>query len=374
MKRKKIGDNVDKRLEKLSETIVNYSIKVKENDRVLIQYESNECKPLIKFLIKNIYKNKGIPFVKLLDNELSSLILENASSKVLDEMVKMKTYEVDNFDCFIRICYTENEYEDKDVSLAIRKEWGEKSQEVDDIRINQRRWVLLNYPSLVDSYKAKMKYDDFYNFSMDVMNVDYKSLNEKVKPLKELMERTDKVRIVSPDTDITFSIKNMPAIPCCGEANIPDGELYTAPIKNSVNGVITYNTPSPYNGNIFNNIRLEFKEGQIVNCDCTENNDLLKEIFDTDEGARYIGEFSLGFNPMITKPMGDILYDEKIMGSLHFTPGRCYEDCDNGNISSIHWDLVLIQTEEYGGGEIYFDDVLIRKDGKFVLEELKDLN
>ncbi|MBQ9072210.1 MAG: aminopeptidase [Bacilli bacterium] len=365
---------MDERLKQLSNTIVNYSVKVSENDRVLIQYESVECNPLIKCLIKDIYKNKGIPFVKLLDNELSSLIMENADSKTIDEMVKMKTYEVDNFDCFIRICYTENEYEDKDVPVSVRKELGSKSQKIDDIRINQRRWVLLNYPSLVDAYKAKMKYEDFYEFSLDVMNVDYKSMNEKIKPLKDLMEKTDKVKIVGPDTDIEFSIKGMPAIPCCGTANIPDGELYTAPIKESVNGFITYNTPSPYRGNIFNNIRLEFKDGQIVNCSCTEHQEELKEIFDTDEGARYIGEFSLGFNPMITKPMGDILYDEKIMGSLHFTPGRCYEDCDNGNVSAIHWDLVLIQTDIFGGGEIYFDDVLIRKDGKFVLDELKELN
>ena len=374
MLRERIGDNMDERLKKLSSTIVNYSIKVKENDRVLIQYESNMCKPLIKCLIKDIYKNKGIPFIKLVDNELETLIKEEANSNTIDEIVKMKTYEVDNFDCFIRICYTENEYEDKDIPIDIRKELGKKSREIDNIRTNKRRWVLLNYPSLVDAYKAKMKYDDFYNFSLDVMNVDYESLNEKIKPLKDLMEKTDKVRSVGPDTDITFSIKGMKAIPCCGTANIPDGELYTAPIRESVNGVITYNTPSPYRGNMFNNIRLEFKDGQIVNCSCDGDNEKLKEIFDTDEGARYIGEFSLGFNPMITKPMGDILYDEKIMGSLHFTPGKCYEDSDNGNESSIHWDLVLIQTDIFGGGEIYFDDVLIRKDGKFVLDELKDLN
>ena len=370
----RIGDIMDERLNKLSSTIVNYSIKVKENDRVLIQYENSMCKPLIKCLIKDIYKNKGIPFVKLIDNELETLIRESANSEVIDEIVKMKSYEVENFNCFIRICYTENEYEDKDIPIRIRKELGSKSRDIDDIRTNHRRWVLLNYPSLVDAYKAKMKYDDFYNYSMDVMNVDYELLNEKIKPLKDLMEKTDKVRIVGPDTDITFSIKDMPAIPCCGTANMPDGELYTAPIKDSVNGYITYNTPSPYRGNIFNNIRLEFKNGQIVNCYSNQYQEELKEIFDIDEGARYIGEFSLGFNPMITKPMGDILYDEKIMGSLHFTPGRCYEDCDNGNLSSIHWDLVLIQTEEFGGGEIYFDDVLIRKDGKFVLDELKDLN
>ena len=188
------------------------------------------------------------------------------------------------------------------------------------------------------------------------------------------MEKTDKVRIVGPNTDITFSIKGLPAIPCCGTCNIPDGEIYTAPVKNSVNGYITYNTPSPYQGNIYEDVHLEFENGKIVNCSAKENTDGLIKIFDTDEGSRYVGEFSFGLNPLILNPIGDILYDEKIKGSIHFTPGTCYKDCDNGNVSSVHWDLVLIQRKEFGGGEIYFDDVLIRKDGKFVLEQLKDLN
>ena len=256
MKRKKIGDKMDQRIEKLSKTIVDYSIDVKENEKVLIQYESSECNPLVKYLIKDIISKGGIPFTKLLDNELSSLILENSNTNIIDEMVKIKTFEVDEFDSFIRICYTENEYEDKDVPSSVRKELGKKSEEIDDIRINKRKWVLLNYPSIVDAYKARMKYDDFYNYSLNVMNVDYASLNEKIKPLKELMEKTDKVRIVGPNTDLTFSIKGLPAIPCCGKANIPDGELYTAPVKDSVNGIITYNTKSPYNGYVFNNISL----------------------------------------------------------------------------------------------------------------------
>ena len=365
---------MDERLKKLSNTIVNYSTKVRKGDKVLIQYENSACNPLIKCLIKDIYKNEGIPFIKHLDNELNALIKEGADSKTIDAMVDFKTFEVENIDVFIRICYTENEYESKDIPSKVRKELGTKSEYIDDIRINKRRWVLLNYPSIIDAYKAHMKYDDFYNFSMDVMNVDYASLSEKIKPLKELMEKTDKVRIVGPGTDLSFSIKDLPAIPCCGTANIPDGELYTAPVKTSVNGIITYNTPSPYNGNVFNNISLKFKDGKIIKATSSNNNDKLNEIFDTDEGARYVGEFSLGFNPKITFPMGDILYDEKIMGSLHFTPGTCYADCDNGNKSSVHWDLVLIQTREYGGGEIYFDDVLIRKDGIFVLDELKPLN
>ena len=215
---------------------------------------------------------------------------------------------------------------------------------------------------------------EFSQYALDVMTVDYRKMSDLIRPLKKLMDKTDKVRIVSPGTDLTFSIKGMGSIPCVGEMNIPDGELYSAPVKNSVNGIITYNTPSPYQGRVYNNVSLEFKDGKIINATCSEDNAKLNEIFNTDEGARYIGEFSLGFNPKILYPMGDILYDEKILGSLHFTPGQAYKDCYNGNDSGIHWDMVLIQRKDYGGGEIYFDDVLIRKDGMFVLEELKPLN
>ena len=155
--------------------------------------------------------------------------------------------------------------------------------------------------------------------------------------------------------------------------NIPDGEVYTAPVKNSVNGFITYNTPSIQSGVTYENIRLEFVKGKIVNATANDT-EKLNKVLDTDEGARYIGEFAIGVNPYITTPMKDTLFDEKIKGSFHFTPGNSYDDAFNSNHSAIHWDLVCIQTPEYGGGEIWFDDCLIRKDGFFVISELEGLN
>ena len=191
--------------------------------------------------------------------------------------------------------------------------------------------------------------------------------------LKALMDRTDRVRLVAPGTDLTFSIKGIPAIKCAGNMNIPDGEVYTAPVKESVNGVISYNAPSLHGGIKHENICLKFKDGKIIEA-TSSNTKALNEVFDTDAGARYVGEFAIGVNPYVNKPMLDILFDEKIAGSIHFTPGCCYDDAFNGNKSSVHWDLVTIMTPEWGGGEIYFDDVLIRKDGLFVLDELKCLN
>jgi aminopeptidase len=221
--------------------------------------------------------------------------------------------------------------------------------------------------------QANMSTDAFEDFYFNVCNLDYSKMDRAMDALAKRLDNADKVHIIAPGTDLTFSIKGIGSKKCSGERNIPDGEIYTAPVKNSVNGTITYNAPSVENGFKFENVCLTFKDGKIISATANDNQKV-NAIFDTDEGARFVGEFAFGVNPYITKPMGDILFDEKISGSIHFTPGCCYDDCYNGNISAIHWDLVQIQTKEFGGGEIYLDGELIRKDGLFVTEDLKCLN
>lgn len=367
---------MEEKQEKLADTIVNYSLHVNENDKVLITYQSIEARSFVEKLIKKIFLRGGIPFTNYVDPFISNLLKENSTSNRIDLIKEYQKFELDHFDSFINIKYNLNDYESGSIPKKIRDEISFKTYEIHNKLVNERKWVLLNYPSYVDSYKAKMKYEDFLNYSFDVMNVDYSKMSKDIEPLKKLMDKTKKVRIIGKGTDITFSIKGMKSIPCTGESNIPDGEIFTCPVRDSVNGVIKYNTTSTYNGEVFSNIRLEFINGKIIDatCDDESKNEKLNKIFDTDEGSRYVGEFSLGLNPKILVPMGDILFDEKIFGSIHFTPGAAYKECYNGNDSNIHWDLVLIQRTEYGGGEIYFDDVLIRKDGLFVLPELRHLN
>ena len=365
---------MDEKIKKLSYTIVNYSLKLEKGNKVLITSRTNKPILLIKNLIKDINEVGAIPFVEIKEPKIDSYLLKKQTDERIEEIKKHEKQKVNNYDAFINIRYTTNEFENIDVDPEIIKKTSTATKETDFIRVNERKWVLLNYPSEIDAYKAKKNTDEYFNYALDVMNVDYNKMLKDVLPLKELMEKTDEVRILGPNTDLTFSIKGIPAIPCCGECNIPDGEIYTAPIKNSVNGVITYNTPSIYNGNIYNHVSLKFKDGKIIEATADNDIDKLNEIFDTDFGSRYIGEFSFGLNPMILNPMGDILYDEKIIGSIHFTPGAAYKDAYNGNDSSVHWDLVMIGREEYGGSEIYFDHVLIRKDGIFVLPELRQLN
>lgn len=365
---------MEEKLKILSDSIVSNSLNVKENDRVLITCHSDKPKPLILHLIDKIVEKKGVPFVRTLDSDIETYLLERTQDNRLDSIKRQADFDVEAYDCFIYIRYITNDYENRNVPDEIQKKVKEAKKDSDYIRVNERKWVLLNYPSHLDAYKAGMSNQAYFDYAFDVMTVDYKKMLDDIKPLKELMERTKEVRIISPGTDISFSIEGMPIIPCCGESNIPDGEIFTAPIRDSVNGKITYNTPSPYDGSVFHNVCLTFENGKIISCESDEGTELLEKIFNTDEGARYVGEFSFGLNPRILNPMGDILFDEKIIGSIHFTPGSAYQEAFNGNKSNIHWDLVLIQRKEYGGGEIYFDHMLIRKDGLFVLPELQHLN
>lgn len=358
----------------LASTIVNHSIKVEEGEKVKILCETMEPMPLVKELVRMINDKNACCDVSFFDPVLKSLMNKDICDKGIELLGELEEFEVNKFDSFIRIYCNQGDYVNSIVPDDITRKIGDTLKEYRDIRANERKWILLNYPSRVDSQKAKMSPEEFYDFSFDAMCYDYDQMSKDLEPLKRLMEDTDKVRLTGVGTDITFSIKGIPAIPCTGEANIPDGECYTAPVRDSINGVIKYNTPSPYRGNVYHGVTLTFKDGKIVDATCDEDDDALNEIFNTDEGARYVGEFSIGTNPMIRYPMGDILFDEKIIGSIHFTPGACYKDAYNGNTSAIHWDMVLIQREDFGGGNIYFDDRLIRENGVFVVDELKHLN
>ncbi|MDX8343228.1 aminopeptidase [Rossellomorea sp. YZS02] len=362
----------DPRLEKLAEVLLTHSLKVKEGEKLMIAGEQT-TKPLIKELLKKSYEIGAIPYFELGDQELNRIMATHARPEQMILRNKWNLEQYQDLDAFISIASDANDAEMSEVPPEQWQELMPHMKESNDYLIQNKKWVLLNYPNFSLAQKAKMSYDTFFDYLLEVCTVNYKQMEEAQKPLKELMDKTDKVRITGEGTDLTFSIKDIPSVMCFGERNIPDGEVYTAPVKDSVNGTITYNTPTLYRGFSFNNVSLTFEDGKIVKA-TADNTKELNDILDTDEGARFIGEFALGVNPKINEPMLDILFDEKINGSFHFTPGQAYEEADNGNRSNVHWDMVCIQRPEYGGGEIYFDDVLIRKDGLFVVEELKGLN
>ncbi|GAB6929716.1 aminopeptidase [Paenibacillus sp. JCM 10914] len=364
----------DPRVQKLAENLVNYSVDMQPGENVLIEMIGSE-RDLLNAIIEEVADKGGRPFVQLTDRTVQRAMLKNANKEQLELWAELDLSRMKQMDCYIGIRAGENVNDLADVPEENMKLYNSLySHPVhSEERVKRTKWVVLRYPNASMAQLANTSTEAFEDFYFDVCNLDYSKMDRAQDPLAELMRKTDKVRIVGPGTDLSFSIKNIGAEKCSGQKNIPDGEVYTAPVRDSVNGTISYNTPTLYNGVTFENIKFRFENGKIVEATGSDTK-RLNEILDADEGARYIGEFAIGFNPYILTPMKDILFDEKIAGSLHFTPGQAYDVTDNGNRSSIHWDLVLIQRPEYGGGEIYFDDRLIRKDGIFVIPELADLN
>jgi len=364
---------MDKRIENLAKNLVEYSTKVKKGDNVLISVFGEDSYKLVQSIVREVYSKEGNPFVVINNNTILREILLNANEEQLKIDAEIQLEQMKKMDVFIGIRSSKNITELSDVPSEKMDIYFKAFDEVLEYRVNNTRWVVLRYPNYSMAQLANTSLDKFEDFYFKVCNLDYSKMSDAMDYLVQYMNRTDKVNIKGKGTELEFSIKDIPAIKCAGEFNIPDGEVFTAPVKNSVNGTLSYNCPAVYQGYTFENVKLKFENGKIIEA-LANDTERINKIFDTDEGARFIGEFAIGVNPYILTPMKDTLFDEKIMGSFHFTPGRCYEDAPNGNESSIHWDLVCIQTEDYGGGEIYFDDVLIRKNGIFVIDELKALN
>jgi aminopeptidase len=363
----------DPRIQKMAEGLIRYSVDLQKGEKLLIEVIDSGV-PLGLALIAEAFKAGGQPFIQVRNRQMDRQVMLGASQEQLEKMAEYELVEMGEMQAYLAIRASDNASETADVPGPQYQAYSKFYQRpVTDQRVNHTKWCIMRYPTPSMAQAANMSTEAFEDFFFNVCTLDYAKMGRAMENLKELMEVTDQVRIAGQGTDLTFSIKGLPAIPCPGKMNIPDGEVFTAPVRDSVNGFITYNAPAIYQGTTHEQVRLEFREGRIIKA---ESNDSLRlnQILDTDEGARYVGEFSLGVNPYIMKPMKDTLFDEKICGSIHFTPGQAYEECDNGNRSAVHWDLVHIQLPDYGGGEIHFDGRLIRKDGRFVLPELAELN
>ena len=362
----------DPRYTKLARLLVNYSTALKKGDRALLDMIDVPDEFSIE-LIRAVRAAGGLPFVEARRTRLTREMLFNINEAQAEQIRDIEMFRMKKMQAYIAIRGADNMNENADVPSDRMKMYSKITRPVMDYRVNKTRWCVLRWPTPSMAQAAGMSTEAFEKLYFDVCTMDYAKMGKAMAPLEKLMKKTNRVRLVAPGTDLSFSIKGIGAKMCKGDRNIPDGEVFSCPVKNSVNGTIQFNTPTLYAGTKFENVRLVLKDGKIV--EATANNTKrLNEILDTDAGARYIGEFSLGFNPYILSPMCDILFDEKIAGSLHFTPGQAYEDCGNGNKSAIHWDMVLIQRKEWGGGEVWFDGELIRKDGIFLRKDLKPLN
>ena len=362
----------DPRFAKLARLLVTYSTRVKKGDRVLLDMSDVPDAMTIE-LMRAVRRAGGTPLVEVRHTRVNREILRAVDAHHAGLIRDLELARMKKVQCYIAVRGADNMSENADVPSDRLALYAKLTRPVLDWRVNKTRWCVLRWPTPAMAQAANMSTEAFEDFYFDVCTMDYRRMARAMVPLWKRMQRADRVHIKSPGTDLTFSIKGLGAKMCEGLLNIPDGEVFSCPVKDSVNGVIQFNTPTIYAGTKFENVRLEFKDGKIINATGSHCR-RLNEILDTDRGARYVGEFSLGFNPYILNPMCDILFDEKLAGSLHLTPGQAYKVCDNGNRSAIHWDMVLIQRKDWGGGEIWFDGELIRKDGLFVPRDLQPLN
>ena len=364
----------DPRIDRLAEVLLDHSCRLERGEHLLIEGFDMPEPNLVCALVEGAARRGAVPVVELKCQEVQRSLYRSATEASMKLAGGIERARMEQMQAYIGIRGAGNSSQLVDVPHEQMDLYQEHwLRHVNDYRVPNTKWVVLRYPNDSFAQAADMSTRAFEDFYYDVCTADYAAMSVAQQPLVKRMEAADKVRITAPGTDLQFSIKDIPVIPCSGEHNIPDGEVFTAPIKDSINGVIRYNTASRYQGTVFSDIEFEFKDGKIVRAESSDT-ERINALLDSDDGARYIGEWSLGTNNRVKHPMLDTLFDEKIGGSFHLTPGQAYDDADNGNRSRVHWDLVLIQREDYGGGELYFDDQLIRKDGHFVPDDLKELN
>ncbi len=366
---------MDPRILKLAENLVSYSLKLQPGEKVLIDTTIGDTR-LARALVDASFKIGAVPFVNYVDNVVLRKLLQAPNADMWQTRAKADGALMEMMDAYVAIRGHENATELSDVpGEAIQYYQTEWLKPVHmDIRVKQKKWVVLRWPGPAFAQSAAMSSEAFEDLFFNVCTLDYGKMDMAMDPLVKRMERADQVHIQGPGTDLRFSIKDIPVVKCAGNRNIPDGEVYTAPVKDSVNGTIRYTAKTLYQGTIFEGIQLTFENGKIVDATAGDKTDALNRILDTDDGARFVGEFAIGVNPYLDRPMLDILFDEKIGGSFHFTPGASYDAADNGNKSAVHWDMVCIQTPEFGGGTISFDGETIRKDGLFIVDDLLPLN
>ena len=362
----------DLRYRKLAKLLIEYSTELKKGEQVLLDMTDVPD----EFSIELMRAARVVGAITVIDarhTRINREMLRGTNERHARLVRDLELFRMRKMQAYIAVRGSDNANENADVASGQLALHSRITRPVLNYRVNKTRWCVLRWPTPSMAQGAGMSTEAFENLYFDVCTMDYRKMARAMAPLERRMKKADRVHIKSPGTDLTFSIKGIGAKMCRGDRNIPDGEVYSCPVKDSINGHIQFNAPTLYSGTRFENVRLEFKQGKVVKA-AANNTKRLNEILDTDPGARYTGEFSLGFNPYILNPMCDILFDEKIAGSLHLTPGQAYEDCDNGNRSSVHWDMVLIQRPEWGGGEIWFDGELIRKNGLFLPKDLKPLN
>ncbi|MEW4412202.1 aminopeptidase [Clostridium sp. AN503] len=359
----------DSRIERMARQVVEYSVHLKPGEKVLIDVW-DEAYDFAAALMDAAQKAGAYPYLNLQSMALNRRMIMASTEESMEAWYRYENYRMEDMDAYIVVRKNNNIRVYEGIPAGQMKLYNQYYGKLHyGTRLVKTKWCVLRYPNDSFAQTAGMSTEALEDFFFDTCCLNYKRMNELAAPLNELMMRSDRVEIRAPGTELSFSVKGCCKPSACGIFNIPCGETGMPIIPESANGCISYNLPSFFQNTLFEGIRLTLKDGIITEA-VSSHQERMDQILDTDENARRIGEFAMGFNPYITRPVQDTLFDEKMAMSMHFTPGNdsIY------NPSAIHWDMVTSHDKKMGGGEIYVDGVLIRKDGLFVLDELKQLN
>lgn len=342
---------MDKRWDALASILVNYSIGVKPGDRVLITMMETETEPLARACYREAVRAGGYPFIEYQSAYLEKDLMLHGTMDQVEWVNEMCLKGMDWADCYIGLRGARNPYEWGGIPgarlSAHKRSLGRVSAER-----NRTRWVLTRVPNEAFAQQSRMPLEDMMDFYFNSTLVDWEKESAALQKVKELLAAGSSVRVTGKETDITFTTSGRIYAVADGHINMPDGEVYTCPVETSVNGTIYFEFPGAYAGNYIEGIRLTFQDGKLVRSSAETNEGLLREILATDEGASTLGEFGIGLNYGITGYCGDILYDEKIGGTIHFAMGRGYPECLGNDRSALHWDIIKDTRKE---GAVYLD-------------------
>jgi len=349
---------------KLADILVNYSLKVKKGERVLINSSSELAKPLVLEVYKNVLKAGGHPSVNIAFEEMSNIFYNIATKEQLLDFPKAKFFEAKSVDCVVNIRASVNKRALSNVDSKRIAERSKVLKSISEVIVNEKRWVLCNFPTNALAQETDMSLEEYEDFLYSATNIDWEKVRKEEMKLKRVLDKGNVIRIVGKGTDLTLGIKGRKAIPCFGERNMPDGEVFLSPLESSAEGEIYYDLPAIYQGKEVLGIRLKFKKGKVVEASAEKNEKFLIAMLDTDKGARYLGEVGIGVNYGIKHFSKDILFDEKIGGTVHLAVGRSYKDAGGKNESAIHWDMIK---DLRAGGAIYVDGTMIQRNGRFLI-------
>lgn len=366
----------DIRVEKLAELLVRYSVDVQPGNTVLIR-GSSLAEPLVKAVYAQVLKAGGLPLVLVRLPGMDEIFYENATDEQLQYVQPLMLQAIQTYDCMISLYAEANtkglsRVDPQKMVLNSRANEIIMKTFMERAAKKELKWTLTIFPVDAHAQDAEMSLAEYENFVYSACLPDmndpvgyWKKFSARQQKLVDWLKGKEKIHVIGADTDLTLNVAGRQFINCDCHENVPDGEIFTGPQENSMNGHVRFSYPAIYNGREVEGVQIWFKDGKVVKATADKNEDFLLKTLDTDEGARFVGEFAIGTNEGITHFTREILFDEKIAGSFHMALGAGYPETGSQNVSSIHWDMICDLRD---GGEIWVDDQLFYKNGKFVVE------